>query len=62
VHLQSLKRLKTLVLRGTPITDAGLEHLKGLTRLRELWVGRTRVTEAGAGGLEAALPDLEVVW
>jgi internalin A len=34
-------------LRGTQITDAGLEHLKGLTSLKSLYLNGTQITDAG---------------
>jgi len=38
VHLGSLKRLGTLDLSNTQVTNAGLKHVAGLPALRELWL------------------------
>lgn len=40
-----------LNLRGTQVTDAGLEHLRQLTSLRLLWLDDTQVTDAGLENL-----------
>ena len=45
-------------LRGTSVTDAGLEHLKGLTRLETLLLYDTKVTDAGLKHLNG-LTNLE---
>lgn len=49
-HLVPLKHLKDLVnlnLRGTEITDDGLEHLSGITSLARLHLEKTAVTDKG---------------
>ncbi|NLE37776.1 MAG: hypothetical protein GX621_07105 [Pirellulaceae bacterium] len=52
--------LSRLCLRGTRITDAGLEHLKGLTRLETLDLRDTPVTDEGVRRLQHALPDCRI--
>jgi Leucine-rich repeat (LRR) protein len=46
-NLDSLPRLKVLILSGTKVTDAGLAHLEGLGLLTGLMLDGTRVTNAG---------------
>jgi hypothetical protein len=41
-------RVRSLVLDGTRITDAGLHHLRGMADLETLSLGGTNVTDAGA--------------
>ena len=53
-------RLKTLDLRGTRITDAGLMHLQGIRGLRHVDVRGTYVTTAGARTLIRKRGDLSV--
>ena len=57
---QGLAKLQFLVLRGTQVTDAGLEHLKGLTSLTGLSLTGTQVSDAGLAELKAALPKCSV--
>ncbi|MCH8804975.1 MAG: hypothetical protein IH986_02675 [Planctomycetes bacterium] len=47
-----LSEVKTLDLRGTQVTDAGLAHLKGLAGLNWLWLSGTEVTDAGLAHLK----------
>jgi Leucine-rich repeat (LRR) protein len=42
-----LKKLTSLTLGGTNLTDAGLSALRGLTNLRELNLPSTRITDVG---------------
>ena len=42
-----LKQLRTLELRDTKVSDAGLAHLSGLKQLEDLNLRRTQVTDAG---------------
>ncbi len=58
--LQSLPTLRTLSLRGSPITDAGLAHLHGLTQVREFDCMWTNVTDEGIDALQEALPRCHV--
>jgi hypothetical protein len=52
VHVGRLRRLKSLRLSGTEITDAGLAHVAGLTRLRSLQLANMRIGDAGLVHLE----------
>jgi hypothetical protein len=54
-ELTGLKGLRILGLRGTHITDEGLEHLKELTELTFLSLAETRVTDAGLAHLSGLL-------
>jgi Leucine-rich repeat (LRR) protein len=49
--LESLKNLRRLYLRNTPITDAGLKHVSGLIALQELDLYGTHLTDQGIGSL-----------
>jgi hypothetical protein len=60
VCLEPLRKLHTLDLSGSPITDAGLIHLKGLTRLSWIDLTNTRVTTRGIEALQRALPDAHI--
>jgi hypothetical protein len=51
-HLKALAGIKTLVLTGSQVTDAGLKHMEGLTKLERLSLGGSQVTGAGLGHLE----------
>ena len=46
-HVASLPGLKSLLLRGSGITDSGLDHLKGAKNLEFLMLDGTKVTDAG---------------
>ena len=37
-HLRNMRKLETLILYGTPVTEAGFIHLKGLNNLEEIRV------------------------
>jgi hypothetical protein len=58
-HLVGLP-LRTLSLRGTRVTDAGVEHLKEMKNLGELLLGDSKVSAAGLAELRAALPRCAV--
>jgi hypothetical protein len=45
--LAELTQLEELDLRGTKISDSGLQHLKGLAGLRRLELDYTRISDAG---------------
>jgi hypothetical protein len=49
-----------VILVGTKVTDAKLEHLKGLTQLQQLYVGSTQVTDAGIDDLKKALLNCNI--
>jgi hypothetical protein len=52
VWLSSFPALKSLNLRGTGITNAGMKHIRGLKTLKHLDIGHTWVTDAGIGELK----------
>lgn len=47
-HLEHLKRLQTLTLYGSPITDRGILYLRESSDLQNLQLGRSLVTDEGA--------------
>ena len=57
VHFKGNKNLRSVNLRGTPVTDACVDTLAGFSNLRELHVVDTKLTETGLKKLKAALPD-----
>src|SRR5712691_1561523 len=61
-HLVPIKALANLIyslnLRGTEVTDKGLEHLKDVKSLVRLHLERTKITDAGLPNL-AGLENLE---
>ena len=62
-EFKGLTHLFELCLRGTQVTDAGLDHLKGLTALSRLDLSETRVTAEGIKKLKKALPKCGVnIW
>ncbi|MBB75702.1 MAG: hypothetical protein CMJ75_14450 [Planctomycetaceae bacterium] len=60
VQVAKIRSLKTLNLRDTPITDAGVEYLTSLKKLRTLSIGNSQITEAGVAKLQQALPNCTV--
>src|ERR1700676_3372430 len=46
-RLAQLKKIRGLMLAGTPISDEGVAHLAGLSSLEELRLDETRVTSIG---------------
>lgn len=56
-----MKRLNTLDLSNTKVTDRGLEHLRELPKLRTLFLIGTKVTPEGVNRLLEELPELEVI-
>lgn len=52
-HLSSLPKLRWLVLRGTGVSDAGLEQIKALGSLRSLSIEASPITDAGMVHLSA---------
>ena len=61
-RLSGHERLKSLCLKATAVDDHGLVHLKRLGALRSLNLMETPVTEKGVRRLQAALPELSVLW
>jgi len=59
-HLQNVRDLVELRLRGAQVTDDGLNSLAPLTTLRRLDVSSTEVTPDGVRLLSRELPDLDV--
>jgi hypothetical protein len=57
-----LPGLATLLLRGTRVTDAGLEYLRPLTSLQHLVLIDTKVTESGVRTLAPALPHATIAF
>ena len=53
-------RITSIDLRGTQVTDAGLEHLKGLTGLEYVYLNNTQITDAGVEDLKKALPQCNI--
>jgi hypothetical protein len=58
--LIGIKRLETLNLGYTKLTDAGLKKLAGLKDLKALYLYDTDVTRAGIEQLQKALPKCEI--
>ena len=57
---EGLTSLEYLLLRGTEVTDAGLEHLAGLANLVILDLADTQVTPEGVKKLQEALPECNI--
>ncbi len=59
---EALAGLQQLILRNTPVTDAGLGHLRGLAGLQSLILDNTEVTVAGVAHLQglAGLRELSL--
>ncbi len=55
-----IKKLESLILIGTPITDAGLSHLEDLPKLSVLSLAHTQVTDSGCLALERKRPGLVI--
>src|SRR5262249_34926079 len=55
-----MPRLRSLGLRGTAITDTGLDALKGMKELSLLTVSAPKVTAEGVKKLAAAAPELNI--
>lgn len=51
--LRGHRRLESVSLRGTKVTDAGLAHLATMPRLQEVDLSYTKVTDAGISRLAA---------
>ena len=56
-----LSKLETLKLRGTKVTDAGVEGLKNLKALKSLGVRFLEVSDDTLASLNKALPKLTIV-
>jgi hypothetical protein len=61
-HVADLPKLKSLVLRGSGITDSAVAHLKRAKNLESLMLDRTNVTDAGLPFMRdlANLRDLDL--
>jgi hypothetical protein len=59
-HIAGLKQLRELNLRGTRITDFGLQYLKGVSALKILVIGDADVTHEAETELRRSLPDLTI--
>lgn len=55
---QKIRRLESLNLRSTDITDGALHHLRNLSKLKMLVLNVTAITDEGVNGL-GPFPDLE---
>lgn len=55
-QLHGLTQLRTLELRGTEVTDAGLEHFIWWPRLRAIDLRGTYVSDEGIRDIKQALP------
>ena len=60
-HVVQFKRLHSLSVRGSSITDAGFEKMQSLKHLKRLWMGYTEITDRGLGYLEK-IPSLRQIW
>jgi hypothetical protein len=60
MRVGEFRKLNTLILSETQITDQGLDKLTTLSELRQLTVERTRVTSAGVAKLKEALPQCQI--
>ncbi len=61
--VSDLHNLETLNLENASlINDAALVHLEGLTQLRQLNLTGTGCTPAGVARLQAALPDVKILF
>jgi len=63
IHLQPLKKLESLRLQHTGITDKGLQHLKSLPNLKSilLYLGPGhRTTKLGRREIHEAIPGLRM--
>lgn len=60
-YLKKIPHLKSVDLRGTRITDAGLKHLYGIETLGFVGLQRSQCTAEGAKALEAALPNADIL-
>jgi len=60
--LEMLHRLKWLSLKGTAITDQGIEIITKFRSLTSLNTSQTQVTQDGVLRLKAALPDCSITY
>jgi len=58
--LYSFRKLRTLDLRDTRVTDKGVRHIRTLTGLKQLDIRGTRITENGLQELRRTLPHCEI--
>jgi hypothetical protein len=59
-HVCCLKKLESLAIDGTDVSDTSIPRLRRLPNLRELSLRGTRVSKAGVEELERAIPGLKV--
>lgn len=57
----TLSELRVLDLRGTAISDAGLEYLHTMPNLEQLMITGTRITDSGVRAFEQSNPNCEIV-
>ncbi len=60
LRLHRFRKLRSLDLRDTQITDEGVRHIAGLNRLEQLDLRGTRVSEDGLKELRGALPNCRI--
>lgn len=59
--LLRFRKLRSLDLRDTQITDEGVRHIAALRRLDQLDIRGTRITDDGLNKLRKALPNCEII-
>ena len=60
VDLTGMKKLKKLVVKSTPLTDAAIPMIIQLASLTELEISFTQISEAGIKQIQAALPKCKI--
>ena len=60
VHLRKIPNLKTLDLRGTHVTDDGLDNLAAIDSLEFVTLQQSGVSPEGVERLRKALPKAEI--
>ena len=59
---KDLTHVRSLILDGTQVTDAGLLKLKTLPKLKKLYLWNSKATPEGAAALKKELPELEAFF